>query len=124
MGRVSHFEITADDPQRAAEFYKKVFGWSIDKWDGTQPYWLVTTGEKTGVGINGAIMERHDSGQTVINTIDVDSWEKAAEAVKAAGGKVTTPKTPIPGVGSFAYCQDTEGNVFGIMEADPAGRMP
>ncbi len=26
------------------------------------------------------------------------------------------PKMKIPGVGFHAYCQDTEGNIFGIME--------
>ena len=31
MSRVVHFEIPADDPERAVEFYKKVFGWKIDK---------------------------------------------------------------------------------------------
>jgi predicted enzyme related to lactoylglutathione lyase len=29
MGRLSHFEITADDPDRAAEFYRKAFGWEL-----------------------------------------------------------------------------------------------
>jgi len=28
------------------------------------------------------------------------------------------PKTAIPGVGHFAYCEDTEGNLFGVMQAD------
>jgi predicted enzyme related to lactoylglutathione lyase len=27
-------------------------------------------------------------------------------------------KTAIPGVGYFAYCEDTEGNLFGVMQAD------
>ena len=34
MSRVIHFDIEADDPQRAAEFYTKVFGWKISKWEG------------------------------------------------------------------------------------------
>jgi uncharacterized protein len=38
MGRVIHFELNADDPARAAEFYKKVFGWKIEKWSGPQDY--------------------------------------------------------------------------------------
>ena len=29
MARVVHFEITADDPERAADFYGKVFGLSL-----------------------------------------------------------------------------------------------
>jgi len=45
MPRVVHFEIHADDPQRAANFYQGVFGWDIKKWEGPEDYWLVTTGK-------------------------------------------------------------------------------
>ena len=34
MSRVVHFEIPADNPDRVAEFYKKVLGWNIQKWEG------------------------------------------------------------------------------------------
>ena len=44
MPRVVHFEVSADDPERAASFYRDVFGWNFHKWDGPEPYWLVTTG--------------------------------------------------------------------------------
>ena len=121
MGRVTHFEITADDPERAVDFYKQVFGWDIDKWEGPQPYWLIT-GNAAQRGIDGAIMHRHSSGQKVICTVDVASWHEAAEAIKAAGGKVTG-KDVISGVGTFAYWEDTEGNLFGIMEVDPNRKM-
>ena len=80
---------------------------------------LATTGEKDEVGIDGAIMDRTDHGQAVINTITVDKWEAGADAVKNAGGQVLMEKTPVPGQGYFAYCKDTEGNVFGIFEGDP-----
>ncbi len=43
MPRVIHFEIPASDPERAAAFYKKTFGWKIEKWPGPTEYWLVTT---------------------------------------------------------------------------------
>lgn len=122
MGRVTHFEITADQPERAVEFYKRVFGWDIDRWEGPQPYWLVS-GKPSERGIDGAIMQRHASGQNVICTMDVASWDEAAEAIKAAGGQVITEKDLIPGVGIFAYCEDTEGNLFGIMEIDPNRKM-
>lgn len=118
MGRVSHFEITADDPERAAAFYRKAFGWEINDWGGPFKYLLATTGPKEDVGIDGAIMDRHDSKQAVINTISVDKWEAGAKAVSDAGGTVLQEKTPVPGQGYFAYCKDTEGNVFGIFEAD------
>lgn len=118
MGRVSHFEITADDPARAAEFYRKAFGWEINDWGGPFKYLLATTGPKEQVGIDGAIMDRHDSKQAVINTISVDKWETGAKAVSDAGGSVLQEKTAVPGQGYFAYCKDTEGNLFGIFEAD------
>jgi uncharacterized protein len=120
MGRVIHFEITADDPERAAEFYAKVFGWDIKNWGGPEPYWLASTGDASRPGIDGAIMHRQESRQAVIDTVDVESWEKAAEAIRSAGGKVVTGKNEIPGVGFFGYAEDTEGNLFGFMESAPA----
>ncbi len=118
MGRVSHFEITAHDPKRAAAFYEKAFGWKFQDWGGPFTYLLATTGEKDQIGIDGAIMDRTDHKQAVINTISVDKWEAGADAVKKAGGQVLMEKTPVPGQGYFAYCKDTEGNTFGIFEAD------
>jgi uncharacterized protein len=119
MGRVSHFEITADDPKRAAAFYEKAFGWKFNDWGGPFTYLLATTGDKNEIGIDGAIMDRTDHKQAVINTITVDKWETGADSVKRAGGQVLQEKTPVPGQGYFAYCKDTEGNVFGIFESDP-----
>lgn len=58
MTRVIHFEIASDNPERAAKFYKEVFDWKIEKWEGPVDYWLVTTGKENEPGINGAIMER------------------------------------------------------------------
>lgn len=119
MGRVSHFEITADDPSRAAEFYRKAFGWEFNDWGGPFKYLLATTGPKDLTGIDGAIMERGDRGQAVINTITVDRWEEGARAVKEAGGTLLMDKDTVPGQGYFAYCKDTEGNIFGIFESNP-----
>ena len=121
MPRVIHFEVAADDPDRAVKFYQDTFDWKIDKWDGPQDYWLVTTGAKEEPGIDGAIMRRMP-GATTINTVDVPSVDEFAQKVVAAGGKVVMPKSAVPGVGYFAYCADTEGNVFGIMQNDPSAR--
>ncbi len=118
MSRVTHFEIPADDPERAIKFYSKVFGWKIKKWEGPMDYWLVTTGSDKEPGINGAIMKKSDPAMGVVNSIDVTSVDASLKKVVAAGGKTIMPKTPIPGVGYFAYCQDTEGNMFGMMQSD------
>jgi predicted enzyme related to lactoylglutathione lyase len=118
MSRVIHFEIPADNPDRAAAFYKKAFGWKIEKWPGSMEYWMVTTGPDGAPGINGGLMKKGDVKNTT-NTIGVESVENAVASVTSAGGKLIVPKTPIPTVGYFAYCQDTEGNLFGVMQFDP-----
>ena len=119
MPRVVHFEINADNPERAVEFYRTVFDWKIENWKGPVDYWLITTGPDNQPGINGAIKWRSDH-QTTCNTIDVPSMDDAFQKIAKAGGKVLTPKMTIPGIGYHAYCTDSEGNIFGVMENDPS----
>ena len=123
MPRVVHFEIPATDPERAVAFYKGVFGWEINKWEGSEDYWLIKTGPPGELGIDGAIMRRQgeatgDSPTAYLCTVGVESIDEYLEKVKQAGGLVLTPKMPIPGVGTFAYCRDTEGNQFGIIQPE------
>ena len=117
MPRVIHFEILADDPQRAIEFYTKVFGWGIKKWEGPMDYWLVNTGPENQPGIHGGIMNRQHPA-SCINTIDVPSVDDFAAKIKKQGGKILGKKMPIPGVGWHMYCRDTEGNIIGILQMD------
>ena len=123
MGRVTHFEIHAEDPARASNFYKEVFGWKIDKWDGPEDYWLITTGPDNEPGINGAILKRRGviDGQAVIAyvcTIEVSALDATLDNILARGGVLALPKMPVPMVGWLAYCKDSEGNIFGIMQRD------
>ena len=118
MPRVVHFEINADNPKRAVNFYAKVFGWSIQKWEGPMDYWLATTGENDGPGIDGAITKRQFPEQTTVNTISVPSIDEFMVKIAGNGGRIVTEKTKIPGIGQFCYCQDTEGNTFGIIQED------
>jgi len=119
MPRVVHFEIPAENPERAVKFYKTVFGWKIEKWEGPMEYWLVMTGEDKEPGINGAIMEKSDYVAVTTNTVGVASYEDAVKKIVEAGGKVLMPKMAVPGIGYMTYCKDTEDNVFGIMQNDP-----
>jgi predicted enzyme related to lactoylglutathione lyase len=119
MPRVVHFDIPADDPDRAAKFYQEVFGWKISKWAGPMDYWLVSTGEPAERGIDGGLTRRAHAGAATVNTIDVPSVDDFVSRIEKSGGKVVAPKMPIPGVGYLAYCLDTEGNTFGVMQAEP-----
>ncbi len=121
MPKVIHFEIPAENATRAVTFYKKAFGWKFSKYS-KMNYWLVTAGEDKEPGVNGAIAEKDAVHPTTVNTISVPSFEDAAKKIKAAGGDVLGPKMAVPGVGYMAYCKDTEGNIFGIMQMDPKAK--
>ena len=118
MGRVIHFDMTADDPERVQAFFESVFGWSFHKWDGPMDYWLVTTGPDGEPGINGGLSRRGEQSGPLTNTIQVADLDAAVEAVRRSGGTVTMEKSPIPGVGWFAGITDPEGNAFGMMQPD------
>lgn len=125
MPRVVHFEIHAEDPERAVRFYSALFGWSFQSWGGPMDYWLVTTGPDDQPGINGGMVRRMGAidGQAVIAyvcTVDVASVDESLEQAVGLGGQVALPKMPVPGVGWLAYAKDTEGNIFGMMQNDPS----
>ena len=85
-------------------------------------YWHVTAGEDKEPGINGAISIKGDTHPSTINAISVPSFEDAVKKIKAAGGKILGPKMTVPSVGYMAYCKDTEGNIFGIMQMNPKAK--
>jgi predicted enzyme related to lactoylglutathione lyase len=123
MPRVVHFEIHADQPERAVRFYSQVFSWEIAKWEGPQDYWLIKTGPDDQRGINGGMIRRQGviDGQAVIAyvcTIDVSAVDEYAQRITAAGGTIVVPKFTIAGVGWMVYAKDTEGNIFGIIQMD------
>lgn len=116
--RVIHFDLSADDPERAVKFYRTVFSWEVNKWEGPEDYWMIQTGSKEDPGITGGIAKRITSDDTTVVIFDVVSVEDAMKQVVEASGTVREEKRSIPGVGYLAMCRDTEGNTFGIMELD------
>jgi hypothetical protein len=123
MPRIVHFEIHADDPERAIKFYRDSFGWEFSKWEGPFEYWLITTGPKEEMGIDGGLLKRMTpiDGEAVIAyvcTMGVEDLDATIDTVEKNGGTVTLPKDAIPGVGWLAYFKDTEGNIFGAMQPD------
>lgn len=124
MARVVHFEIHAEEPDRAINFYQKTFGWEFQKWDGPMNYWLVMTGPDDQPGINGGLVERRGKidGEAVIAyvcTVDVPDIDVTVSSVEKNGGTIAVPKMAVPGVGWLVYFKDTEGNIFGAMQNDP-----
>jgi len=123
MARVVHFEIYTEEPEAVRPFYEKVFGWKIQKWDGPIEYWVVTTGEETEPGINGGLLRpREGQSAGTLNTVAVQSLDKAIDDINREGGRICVPKMAIPRIGWLAYAEDPAGNVFGILQPDSGVR--
>ncbi len=118
MPKMNHFEINADDPERAKSFYENVFNWKIEKWEGPLEYWLITAGDEDEPGINGGLQRRENKEDAISNYIGVKSVDDVIKKIEKNGGKVTKPKSSIPGVGYYAIFKDTEGNRLDLMEED------
>jgi predicted enzyme related to lactoylglutathione lyase len=126
MSKVVHFEIPAEDLDRAKNFYSSVFGWKLETtpMPGGGEYTSVMTtpvDEQTQLptepgAINGGMMQRDERTPSPVITIDVDGIDDALQEIEAAGGTTVTPRTAIPGMGAFAYFKDPEGNVMGLWE--------
>ena len=127
MARPVHFEIHATDVDRGRRFYETVFGWKIEQW-GDQPYWIITTGEEGEPGINGGLLPRNGPEPEIggpvsahVLTVQVDDLDDTLAKALAARATVAMEKTEMAGVGWLAYLFDTEGNLFGLMQPEPAG---
>ena len=118
MSRVTHFEISAEKPEKVISFYEKAFNWRFEKWGGPMEYWMIMTGDEKKPGIDGGLKMRDEMGTNTVNTIDVVDIDESIENVTKNGGKITVPKMAIPGVGWIAYFTDPQGNVFGVMQSD------
>ncbi|MFC6238077.1 VOC family protein [Longivirga aurantiaca] len=131
MSRVVHFEIHADDVERAKAFYAAAFGWEFQdygRFAGT-PYWGVITGPEGEPGIDGGLLQRPatapgegQGANAFVCTMGVEDYDDTETRILAAGGRVAMPKTALTGMAWQGYYLDTEGNTFGIHQDDPEAR--
>jgi len=123
MDKIVHFEITADDTERAKKFYTKTFGWEMNSIP-SLGYTIVTTGptddkrmpKETGF-INGGMMKRTDKIKNPVLTINVENIDAAIKNVIKNGGKLIMDKMNVGTMGIAAYFSDTEGNILGLWQA-------
>jgi len=123
MPKIVHFELNAEDPLRAKSFYEKVFDWKIEKSEMPMDYWMITAGPEDEPGISGGLQKRENASDEVFNYIGVPSVEEFLKKIEENGGEILTPKSPIPGIGYYAFFKDTEGNRLGIFEEDESSHM-
>src|SRR3989338_5683272 len=127
MNPVVHFEMSANDRKRIANFYSKAFGWKTQMMgEEMGNYVLATTtetDEKTQMAkkpgaINGGFFE--NDGKSPIKhpsiVISVDDIKEHMKTVAKAGGKTFGEPMEIPGVGLFVVFEDTEGNRHSMLQ--------
>lgn len=121
-GGVIHFELPADDAERAQGFYRDAFGWSMNPMP-EMHYTMVSTAEagedympvERGV-INGGMAERGGPVTAPVITIGVDDIEASLKKVEDLGGKTVQGRMPVGDMGFAAYFTDTEGNTVGLWQ--------
>jgi predicted enzyme related to lactoylglutathione lyase len=123
MAKVVHFEIPFDDKARAMKFYAQAFDWQLTDMP-QMNYVMAQTAPvdekhmpKEPGAINGGLFQRPKEAPHPTLYVAVASVEAAIGKAEAAGGKVVTPRTPIPGMGAYGRITDTEGNVIGLFES-------
>jgi hypothetical protein len=104
VGKIVNFHLPADDVDRAAKFYREVFGWEfVASEPSAVPYLVHSPGEHDGAGIPAAITRRQDIVKAPTPTIEMKGGQQ---------GRVQD----IPGIGRFGYAIDSEGNVIALLE--------
>jgi predicted enzyme related to lactoylglutathione lyase len=119
-GKLVHFEIPAEDSDRAKTFYSSVLGWSFG--DSAMPgmnYFMTEAGGQPG----GAVYSMEGASPHILVYFDTEDIDASVDKVREAGGEAPD-KQPIPHVGWFSHCTDTEGNSFGLFQSDESVTMP
>jgi predicted enzyme related to lactoylglutathione lyase len=118
MGKkVVHIEFAAQDMDRAQKFWEGVGGWAIagSGMPGID-YRMFQEGDQ-----GGALMESDTKGPVVyLGSEDIDA---DLAKVGELGGEAEE-KQPIPSIGWFARCKDTEGNAFSLFQDDESVPTP
>jgi len=119
MPTIVHFDIAADNPQRAKNFYESLFGWKMEGPPGMTDYYLIETEDLVGNrGVGGGLGKRGEPSQRITAYIGVDRIDVYGVRVAELGGRVVHAKMPVPGWGYLSVCVDTEGNTFGLWQED------
>lgn len=128
MDKIVHFEIQAEDLQRASDFYSKIFGWRFEKRNNeTIEYWMIYASEKDSEvqWISGWLLKRPSKTppmecwtNSYVCTILVDNFDETASKILSLWGIVAMPKFALPWMAWQWYFLDTEWNTFWIHQPD------
>ncbi len=114
--KIVHWELMGPDGDQLKSFYADLFGWETEAVPGFDQYHMVS---EDHAGVGGAVgkgNEHMPQYQTMY--VQVDDIDKYLTKVGEIGGTTVVPRTPIPGVVTFALFNDPAGNLVGIVEEE------
>ena len=114
-GQPIHFEIPADNTEEGQAFWGGLFGWKFEAYPGPFEYHMTRITDQAGAAITN--MEAGKRG--IRPYFEVDDINDGAARVKELGGEAGDP-APVPSMGWFSVCKDTQGNDFGLWQIDSA----
>lgn len=121
---VTHFEIYAEEPEKLAEFYRELFGWTIEKAMAVD-YFRIRTGSGDDKSIQGGLLHRPiSSPHSWVHYVWVESIDEAIARVVTLGGRIVWPKAAVPKTAWYTIVEDPEGNIFGIYQRDATAFPP
>jgi uncharacterized protein len=111
-GKICYIEMPATDVATSAEFYKKVFGWSVRKRGDGRTAFDDTVGGVSGTWVLG---RPPAASPGLLVYIMVDNVTATVDAVVANGGKIVQPVGgDAPEI--TARFRDPGGNVLGVYQ--------
>lgn len=130
MNSVVHFEVPADDLERAKKFYQETFSWKLQQMGPDMGNYVLATTTESGErgpikpgAINGGMAKRGAGAITVPSfSIDVPNIEKTVEKIKAGGGETVGEILVVGDMGRMVYFKDTEGNIMSLWESSPTNK--
>jgi hypothetical protein len=109
-GSLAWNELASTDPDASAEFYRELFGWRIEPFEGTEGYLGIQNSEgQSNGGIRAATEHEPSYWLVYFGAEDAD-----ATAAKATELGATTLAQMDIGVGKIAVLQDPQGAVFAL----------
>lgn len=119
MAEFIHFDLPANDLERAMKFYSEIFDWKFERTP--MDYYFIRQSDNED-SLRGGMGKRGSPEQVITNYIGVNGIDTYIKKIESAGGKVISPKQTVPGWGHMAICLDTEGNTFGLWEEDSSAK--
>ncbi|MGH1465755.1 MAG: VOC family protein [Cognatishimia sp.] len=120
---MAHFEIYLKDVDAGKAFYGALFGWEFAPMPGGEDYeYHLAEGPGLGGDLTIGMLQRpdtaHPAGSAVRGgtmTFEVKDCDERYAWALANGGSEALPPNDMPGIGRFAYVEDGQGNIVGMI---------